>query len=277
MSKSAKALGIPEGVYKICPDRKHVIPRKSSVCSYCIEDEDRPQERDSYNPVDAVEKLEQFQQYQSDIDSEETAKIASTLILPKGESWKKSDPQITPLTTPPGLQSGTPTTSSTANIGPSPTANEDQFSTKPFPPFRGVQDPSDGEPSDVGKTQPLQAALGSPNTSILVGVGAAPSVVLGWLRGIGGEVDGRSWEIGHGRNILGSSSSCSVVIPFSGVSAKHASVIANETDCTITLLDDTGVLLVNGAPTQQRRGFRRRPAKRWARSPRRGTRTTTCR
>jgi hypothetical protein len=102
------------------------------------------------------------------------------------------------------------------------------------------------EGDGFNKTQPLGAVVsGDIRTNVMVAVGSQ-NPVLGWIRGLNGPVKGRSFDICHGRNILGSDGSCSVVIPSTDVRPRHVSIMANDHGITATLTDTASSLKVNG-------------------------------
>jgi hypothetical protein len=122
------------------------------------------------------------------------------------------------------------------------------LSTTPFGgPVAGAADiAGDG----LSKTQPLAAVISSDiKTHVMVAAGAQ-TPVLGWIRGLNGPIKGRSFNICHGRNILGSAGSCSVVIPSADVQPRHVSIMANDQGITATLTDTKSSLRVNGVTAQ---------------------------
>ena len=130
-------------------------------------------------------------------------------------------------------------------IGPDKNVPDSQGpDTKPYGIPKGA--PSD----DVNKTMPLQAAVrGDIKTHVMVAAGTS-NPVLGWIRGLNGPIKGRSFDICHGRNILGSDASCSVVISSPDIQPRHVSIMASDDGITATLTDTQSTLKVNGVTTE---------------------------
>lgn len=242
MAKSSRALGIPEGIFKICPDRKHVIEKQASVCSYCRDGDSRQADGGvpQRNEVNALERL--LKEAQDNEGS--TGKLLVTEVRQGVDVW---DSKPSPPTPPPPPENRVKNT--VEHIGPGPADPGDAFDTQSYP----KPDPAPAADGDVriNKTMPLRAIdpMGDAATHVMVAAGTQ-TPVLGWLRGVGGPVAGRSFDVSHGRNILGSEEGCSMVLPFPGIFPRHVSIRANEDGFTATLTDTNGMLRVNGIETQ---------------------------
>jgi hypothetical protein len=262
LSRKSRALGIPEGVFKTCPAGRHVIETSASYCIYCQEEEGRGLAEEGRNPINALDQLRDQalsnsnrQEYPPDHFRERSGAesissprsdggpdgLMSTQVRAGDDSFRKM-----PIPTPPQPQPPGPTGPATevVAIGPDRSA-----ATSPGPastPF-GVPDEMD---HNSNKTMPLQAAVrGDIKTHVMVSAGAT-NPVLGWIRGLNGPIKGRSFDICHGRNILGSDASCSVVISSPDIRPRHVSIMANEDGITATLTDVESTLKVNGTLTQ---------------------------
>lgn len=249
MSRSSRALGIPEGVFKICPDRRHVMEAQVASCPYCLEEQDgRAVEGGaSRNPVNALDQLRRAALDGNDESVPETPDDAPqplmrTQVRHQVDSFRDAPSPPPPPAPAPAQPAGPP--APIANIGPGTPQADPSFSTTPFggPPELAMPDAGD----NLNKTMPLGAVVsGDIRTNVMVAVGSQ-NPVLGWIRGLNGPVKGRSFDICHGRNILGSDSSCSVVIPSADVRPRHVSIMANDHGVTATLTDTASSLKVNG-------------------------------
>ena len=233
----------------------------SSYCSYCQEEEGRGLSAEGRNPINALDQLRDQalsnsdpQEYPPDHFREpaggfQTAPagesgpdgLMSTQVRAGENSFRNMpipDPTPVPIPGPTG-----PATEVVA-IGPDRSA-----SPVPGPGVSPLGAP-DQMDHNSNKTMPLQAAVrGDIKTHVMVSAGAT-NPVLGWLRGLNGPIKGRSFDICHGRNILGSDGSCSVVISSPDIRPRHVSIMANEDGVTATLTDIESTLKVNGTPTQ---------------------------
>jgi len=240
LSRSSRALGIPEGVFKTCPDGRHVMESQASVCPYCLEDQggQSPGSHGGRNPVNALDQLRREALGNDTEDGpqpsdEAPPALMSTQVRGQVHSFRQA-PAPAPVSSPPSPASAV----QIANIGPEAAASD------PY----GTSTPS--EPDGLSKTQPLAAIVsGDIKTHVMVAIGTQ-NPVLGWIRGLNGPVKGRSFDICHGRNILGSAASCSVVIPSTDIRPRHVSIMANEEGVTATLTDTASSLRVNGVSTQ---------------------------
>jgi len=249
LSRSSRALGIPEGVFKICPDRRHVMATQVASCPYCLEEQDGRALKGSSdrNPVNALDQLRRAaldgnEDTSLDTPDEEPQPLMRTQVRHQVDSFRDTPP-TPPAPAPAPALSAAPA-AQVANIGPEAPEVDPSTSTTPFggPPGLAMADSGDG----LNKTQPLAAMVsGDVKTNVMVAVGSQ-NPVLGWIRGLNGPVKGRSFDICHGRNILGSDSSCSVVIPSADVRPRHVSIMANDQGITATLTDTASSLKVNG-------------------------------
>ena len=254
MSRSSRALGIPQGVFQTCPDRRHVMETKLKSCPYCLEEQQGQTTGGGShrNPVNALDQLRRDaldtpEDTNPSSGGEAAKPLMRTQVRHQVDSFRETPIPAQPLPAPPPpTPTGPP--AEVANIGPGSAGTDPSSSTAPFggPPGLSGSGASDG----LNKTQPLAAVIsGDVKTHVMVSVGTQ-TPVLGWIRGLNGPIKGRSFDICHGRNILGSAESCSVVIPSADVRPRHVSIMASDQGVVATLTDTGSTLKVNGVQTQ---------------------------
>ena len=245
MSNRPNALGFPRDVFKTCPAGRHVIETRITVCPYCQEDQDAG----SVNRLDAQGALRDLESSgqlaipnpppppPAPAPASSGGNLMQTQVNAAADPWAKID----------GQQGGSPPGQPAApiSIGPSSPAVPPGQAAPSSPPA-GPQ--TDG---DVGRTQPLAAVVkGDPATQVMVASQRPTTPVLGWLRGLNGKIRGESYEVRHGRNIVGSDETCSVVIPSQDILPKHVSIMANDRGFVATLLDSSNILEINDSPAE---------------------------
>ena len=224
---------------------------KLKSCPYCLEEQQGQAAGDGAhrNPVNALDQLRRDAldvRKDSDHSGGDDAPepLMRTQVRHQADSFRETPAPPQP---PPPLPSPT-APAEVAKIGPGSSGPPPPASAAPFggAPGFSASGPSDG----LNKTQPLAAVVsGDVKTHVMVSV-ATKTPVLGWIRGLNGPIKGRSFDICHGRNILGSAESCSVVIPSADVRPRHVSIMASDQGVVATLTDTASTLSVNGVQTQ---------------------------
>ena len=70
--------------------------------------------------------------------------------------------------------------------------------------------------------------------------------LMGWLAVIEGSCRGEGFRLYQGRNIVGSSSQCDIVVPDEGVQDRHLSIRCSKGKWVLTDLDSDGGTQLNG-------------------------------
>lgn len=253
MSRSSRALGVPEGIFETCPQSRHVMEAKLKSCPYCLDEQQGQAARggSNRNPVNALDQLRRdalnVGEENGGADGDAAPQpLMRTQVRHQVDSFRNPPAPAVPPPAPPLSQAEPP--GDIANIGPGNAPAKPSASPSPFggPPGFSGGDAGGG----LNKTQPLAAVVsGEVKTHVMVSV-VTQTPVLGWIRGLNGPIKGRSFNICHGRNILGSAESCSVVIPSADVRPRHVSIMASDQGVVATLTDTESTLKVNGVQTE---------------------------